>query len=108
MDSSPFSEGSIYSSAYTHGQPDSQQSKKIRQETFQRYSTTQTRRLQLKHNEQSLNVASCLVWNNTDIENKTTKTNDKMMNTIPPITLKSRHSFHGMPAVNQQKEYESQ
>jgi hypothetical protein len=77
MNSLPSSKISAYAAVYNHGQPDKQLSKKIRQETFQRYSTTQTRRSQLQRNEQSINVASCLVWNNAGSENnETTKVNE--------------------------------
>jgi hypothetical protein len=55
-----------------------------------------------------MNVASCLVWNNTDNEKETTKTNHKTGNTVPPITLKSRHSFHDMPTIHQQNPYKTQ
>jgi hypothetical protein len=102
------SEVSVYSTIYNHGQPDNQQSKQIRQETFQRYSDTRTRRSQLKRNDRSINVASCLVWNDTGNENETTKINDKMRKIVAPITLKSSNSFHGMSAVNQQTPYQSQ
>ena len=51
---------------------------------------------------------AALAKNSSKLRSVLCVANDKMMNTIPPITLKSRHSFHGMPAVNQQKEYESQ
>lgn len=108
MTSSPSSDISIYSSVYNHGQPDKQQAKQIREETFQRYSTTQTRRSQLQRNERSANVASCLVWNNIDNENETTKTNEKLLNIITPITLKFRNNFHGMPTINQKKSFQSQ
>jgi len=108
MNSSPLSKVSVYSTVYNHGQPDNQQSKQIREETFQRYSTTQTRRSQLKRTDRSINVASCLVWNNTGSENETPKINDKMRKIVAPITLKSLNSFHGMSTGNQETPYQSE
>jgi hypothetical protein len=96
INSSPPSEVSVYSSVYNHGQPDYEQAKQIRQETFQRFSTTQTRRSQLQKIDQSFNVASCLVWNNSSIDENT-----KSKNFLAPISIKSRHSFHSMPSAHQ-------
>jgi hypothetical protein len=104
----PSSEASVYSSVYNHGQPDEQQSKQIREETFGRYSATQTRRSKLQRSERSFNVASCLVWNNTGKENEHTKINDDMKNILAPITLKSRNNLYDMPTINQQKPCRSQ
>ncbi len=96
INSSTPSEVSVYSSVYNHGQPDYEQAKQIRQETFQRFSTTQTRRLQLQQIDRSFNVASCLVWNNSSIDENT-----KSKNSLAPISIKSRHSFHSMPSAHQ-------
>jgi hypothetical protein len=107
INSSPVSEGSVYSSVYNHGQPDHEQSKQIRQETFQRYLTTQTRRSQLQQTDQSVSVASCLVWNNTETD-KNTKINDNSKNILAPISIKSRDSFNAMPSIHTPKLSHSQ
>ncbi len=87
----PF-ETSVYSSVYKHGQPDCEQSKQIRRETFQRFLTTRTRLAKQQPNERSPSVASCLVWNNTNENNKLPLSNDKMINIVVPITLQPRVS----------------
>jgi hypothetical protein len=83
-------EVSVYSSVYKHGQPDREQSKEIRRETFQRFLTTRTRLVQQQNNERSASVASCLVWNNTNDNTKLPLSNDKMINIVVPITLQPR------------------
>jgi len=83
-------ETSVYSSVYRHGQPNQEQSKQIRRETFQRFLTTRTRLSQQKSNDRSASVASCLVWNHTNDKNKNTLSDDKMMNIVVPITLQPR------------------
>jgi len=83
-------EVSVYSSVYNHGQPDHEQSKQIRQETFQRFLTTRTRLAQETRNDRSGSVASCLVWNNINDNNKLPISNDKMINIVVPITLQPR------------------
>jgi hypothetical protein len=83
---------SIYSSTYKHGQPDHEQSKQIRQETFQRFITTRTRLSQQQSNNRSANVASCLVWNTINDNNKLPISNEKMINIVVPITLQPRVS----------------
>jgi hypothetical protein len=83
-------EMSAYSITYKHGQPDNQQSKQTRRETFQRFLTARTRLVQTQRNDRSASVASCLVWNNTNDDNKLVKSNDKMINIVVPITLQAR------------------
>ena len=103
MDSHPSSEVSVYSTTYNHGQPDFQQAKQIRQETFQRYATTQLRRSQIQKNDRSFNVASCLVWNNTENEN------NKIKDDTERFTTTSRYHFNDKSTRNnQQKRYQSQ
>lgn len=97
---------SLYSSVYNHGQPDKQKAKEIRQENFQRYSTTTSRRLQLQDTDRSTSVASCLIWNNTNHENKQKKNNNSTSNILAPITLKTPNNFHSMSIINQP--YQSQ
>ncbi|CAF0742172.1 unnamed protein product [Didymodactylos carnosus] len=77
---------SVYKSVYGHGQPDIEQSKQTRAETFQRFLTTRTRRLQLQ-NQQAVDnaskggrrttVAQCLCWNDGTIK-------------IEPVSLQPR------------------
>ena len=81
---------SVYSSVYKHGQPNHEQSKHIRQETYQRFLTTRTRLSQQKVNDRSASVASCLVWNQNNENAKIPLANDKMMNIVVPITLQPR------------------
>jgi hypothetical protein len=104
----PSTEVSVYSSIYNHGQPDNQQAKQIRQETFQRFSTTQTRRAQLQRNDRSTNVASCLAWNSPSSDDKPIKTNYKKMSMTVPTTLQSRINEHVMSTINQPKPSQSQ
>lgn len=90
---------SVYSSVYKHGQPNTEQSKQIRQETFQRFLTTRTRLSQQKQNDRSASVASCLVWNNIngDHNSKIPRTNDNMINFVVPITLQPRVNQNNSP-----------
>jgi hypothetical protein len=81
---------SVYASVYKHGQPNQEQSKEIRQETFRRFLTTRTRLVQQQSKERSASVASCLVWNNANDETKLPISNDKMINIVVPITLQPR------------------
>ena len=84
-------EVSVYSSVYKHGQPDHEQSKEIRRETFGRFHTTRTRLSQQKSKDRSASVASCLVWNNNNESRKNSlATNEQMINIVVPITLQPR------------------
>ncbi|CAF1122554.1 unnamed protein product [Rotaria sordida] len=87
--SSPL-ETSVYASTYRHGQPDSEQSKQIRRETFERFLTTRTRLLEQQCNQRSTSVASCLVWNNIHDDKKLPTSNDKIINIVVPISLQPR------------------
>ncbi|CAF1133491.1 unnamed protein product [Rotaria magnacalcarata] len=79
-----------YSMAYKHGQPDNEQSKQIRRETFERFLTTRTRLLEQQRSLHSTSVASCLVWNHVSEDKKPSASNDKMIHIVAPITLQSR------------------
>ena len=90
--SSP-SSTSIYSSVYKHGQPDQERSKQIRRETFQRFLSARThlsQQQQQQGNGRGATVASCLVWNHTNDDNKSPISNDKITDIIKPITLQPR------------------
>ncbi|CAF0902886.1 unnamed protein product [Rotaria sordida] len=107
--SSSSNELSVYSTVFNHGQPNEEQSKQIHQETFQRYSATLTRRSQIKQNERSKNVASCLIWNNINNENKSIKTNDTIINNILSTPLEPHINSHDIPTIiKQQKPYQNQ
>lgn len=100
---------STYSSVYGHGQPDEQHAKQIHQETFQRFSTTKTRRSKLQRNAHSFNVASCLVWNSTpDVDVEDTGTDDKPKNSPTPPIIKPRNSFQIASSSFLPKLYHSQ
>jgi hypothetical protein len=96
-------ETSVYSSVYKHGQPDHEQSKQIRRETFQRFLTTRTRLSQQKTNDRSASVASCLVWNHNNDNNKLPLSNDKMINIVVPITLQPRVNLNHNNASPRQR-----
>lgn len=99
---------SIYSSVYGHGQPDEQHAKQIQQETFQRFSTTKTRRSKLQRNAQSFNVASCLVWNSKPDEDvESTHIDEISKNPTPPV-IKPRTSFQSASSTFLPKLYHSQ
>ncbi|UJR22598.1 hypothetical protein I4U23_025642 [Adineta vaga] len=84
-------ECSIYQAGFSHGQPDAEHSKKIREETFQRYAGTAIRRAQIRQIDRSTNVATCLAWNSADSDvSTTTKTNDKPMNVDVHIPSQTR------------------
>ena len=104
--SSTNNELSVYSSVFNHGQPDREQSKQIRQETFQRYSSALTRRFEIKRNDRSTSVASCLIWNTGNDENKLTTTSNEP--TISTNTLNSNIQENDSSIVNQQKPYQCQ
>lgn len=97
------SEISVYASVYKHGQPNPEQSKQIRQETFQRFLTARTRLSQQQRNDRSASVASCLVWNNINDTNKLPISNDKMINIVVPITLQPRVSPNNNNASPRQR-----
>lgn len=100
---------SIYSTVYGHGQPDEEFSKQIQRESFQRFSTTKTRRSQLQQNDRSFNVASCLVWNDvTNADNEHRNTNNKLKKSLADPSIKPRHSFQSMPSNFLPKLYHSQ
>ncbi|CAF0719257.1 unnamed protein product [Rotaria sp. Silwood1] len=80
----------VYASTYRHGQPDPEQSKQIRRETFERFLTTRTRLVEQQRNQRSTSVASCLVWNNIHDDKKPPISNDKMINIVVPISLQPR------------------
>lgn len=77
---------SVYTRAYNHGQPDDQQAKQIRRETFQRFASSRTRRLLATGHEPSASVASCLLWNRINA----TKSDPTHNETIVPIQLPVR------------------
>lgn len=83
-------ETSVYSSVYRHGQPDHEQSKEIRRETFERFLTTRTRLHQQKATDRSPSVAACLVWNNNETKKAPVAPNEHMINIVVPITLQPR------------------
>ena len=95
---------STYVRDFHHGQPTNEQSKQIRHETFQRYSSTQTRRLRLQEEDRSPSVASCLVWNEKLTEKRpTTTTKETFLDALVPITSSQqqrRTSFHSQSMVN--------
>lgn len=76
---------SVYSETYRHGQPDTNQSKEIRRETYQRFLTTRSRLLQNKANDRSPSVASCLVW--TSSQKETTKNSEPVTKVVGTVTL---------------------
>ncbi|CAF1048867.1 unnamed protein product [Adineta ricciae] len=99
------STASVYSCTYKHGQPDQERSKQIRQETFQRFLSARTQMSKQKSNKRSGNgdgsVAACMVWNNTDDENKSIRPSlppstsvpppkDEIITIVKPITLQPR------------------
>lgn len=94
---------STYVRDFHHGQPTVDQSKQIRHETFQRYSSTQTRRLRLQEDDRSPSVASCLVWNQNLTEKRaTTTTKETFLDALVPISSSQqrRPSFHSQSMVN--------
>jgi len=101
----PESEVSVYSKAYSHGQPDPQQSKQIRQETFQRYALSHKRRTEAQKNDRSFNVASCLVWNTkNNLESSTCKSNLNFHNKIPTKLYQSQ-SMQTFPTMKSSREH---
>ena len=86
----------IYATTFRHGQPNSERSKQIRQETYQRYLTTRTRLLQNKRYDRSPSVAACLVWN--QIQEDQSKSSalspppvtDPTIRIVSPVTLQPR------------------
>jgi hypothetical protein len=80
----------MYANDYTHGQPDSQQSKRIRHETFQRFASTRQRRLLSQRFEQSASVASCMNWHDNRKECVTSPTNNTTaIDSVLPIVSSS-------------------
>lgn len=101
----PTIESSIYVRDYHHGQPNSEQAKEIRQETFQRYSSTQSRRSRLQQDETSPNVASCLVWSEYSKIAKRPSTTSKetslhTLDTEPMPKIEPRASFQSQSMIN--------
>ena len=80
-----------YLKDFTHGQPDSIQSKQIRQETYQRFLPTRKRRSFYVQEDRSRNVADCLVWTRPKIDriNSATRPNDAFIETLVPINFTS-------------------
>ncbi|CAF1297670.1 unnamed protein product [Rotaria magnacalcarata] len=97
---------SVYSTVFNHGQPDREQSKQTRQETFQRFSSALTRRFDIKRNDRSTSVASCLIWNTGNDENKLTTTNNEPTISTNPSNSNIQENDSSM--VNQQKPYQCQ
>ena len=92
VESLPSFESSIYIKDYRHGQPTREQAKQIQQENFQRYKSTQMRRLLMRRDERSSNVASCLVWSQP-------KRDEKSVPNLPPM-MQPRDSFHSKSMIN--------
>lgn len=104
----PFTHVTSYSAVYKHGQPDAEISKQIRHEKFMRYYGTLTRRAKLQRTERSLNVATCLVWNDTNKEEKVAKTDDTTTHNILSAPLKPFIAAHDTPITKQKNSYETQ
>ncbi|CAF0905473.1 unnamed protein product [Didymodactylos carnosus] len=107
LDKQPL-EKSVYKLVYAHGQPTSDQSKQIRSETFQRFLTTRTRRIQLQNQQATNNalngrttVAQCLCWNNDSANIEPIvlhpQTKEHEQQHIPP--LQTSFQFQSAPNV---------
>lgn len=83
-------ETSVYTSVYNHGQPDGEQSKGIRRETYERFLTTRTRLHERKATDRSPSVAACLVWSNNETKKTSAPPNEHMISIVAPITLQPR------------------